>query len=132
LQSFATAVDKIYTEYAASLEAGDSDRWIKLWAEDGIQLPPDFPAIIGRDNIKAGLDSEIDLFTYDMDIKTEQVRVAGNQGFAWGNYTLTITPKDGGEPIPVDGKYLTIFEKQPDGSWKIYRDIFNSNVPPSS
>jgi ketosteroid isomerase-like protein len=37
--------------------------------------------------------------------------------------------KDGGEPIPYDGKFLTIFKRQSDGSWKIHRDIYNSNVP---
>ena len=31
------------------------------------------------------------------------------------------------EPV-VDGKYLTILKKQPDGSWKIHRGAFNSNV----
>ena len=30
----------------------------------------------------------------------------------------------------VDGKYLTIFKRQPDGSWKAYRDCFNSNNSP--
>jgi ketosteroid isomerase-like protein len=29
-------------------------------------------------------------------------------------------------------KYLTIYRRQPDGSWKIYRDISNSNEPPPS
>ena len=30
----------------------------------------------------------------------------------------------------IIGKYLTILKKQTDGSWKIYRDCFNSDVPP--
>lgn len=27
------------------------------------------------------------------------------------------------------GKYLTVWKKQPDGNWKIVRDIFNSDKP---
>jgi ketosteroid isomerase-like protein len=41
-----------------------------------------------------------------------------------------MTPKEKGEPIFVDGKYLTIYKKQADGSWKISHDCYNSNVPP--
>jgi ketosteroid isomerase-like protein len=38
----------------------------------------------------------------------------------------------GGRPISIDGKYMTILERQADGSWKIHRDIFNSNTAPRS
>ncbi len=40
-----------------------------------------------------------------------------------------ILAKEGGEAVTVDGKYMTILQRQPDGSWKIHRDIVNSNVP---
>jgi len=42
-----------------------------------------------------------------------------------------MTPKAGGKTIKLDGKYLTILERQADGSWKIAIDCFNSNVPPT-
>jgi ketosteroid isomerase-like protein len=50
--------------------------------------------------------------------------------FARGMYSATLVPKAGGAQIPIDGKFLTILARQPDGSWKIWRDIFNSNQPP--
>lgn len=50
--------------------------------------------------------------------------------FARGTYSVKRTPVAGGETVETDGKYMTIFKRQADGSWKIYRDIFNSNVPP--
>lgn len=43
-------------------------------------------------------------------------------------YSFTFLPEDGSEPILVDGKYMSIFQKQSDGSWKLYQDIFNSNT----
>jgi len=36
-----------------------------------------------------------------------------------------VTPKAGGESIQLEGKYLVVFQKQPDGSWKAARDIWN-------
>ncbi len=42
-----------------------------------------------------------------------------------GNYTAELISQ--GNEIEADGKFMTIFRRQEDGSWKIYRDIFNSN-----
>ena len=68
---------------------------------------------------------------YDMGIPpSDEVRVAGDWAFARGNYSVTLTPRQGGDVVTVDGKYLTVFQLQADGSWKIHRDIFNSNGSP--
>jgi ketosteroid isomerase-like protein len=41
-----------------------------------------------------------------------------------------LTPKEGGDRIEAmpDGKALTLYERQSDGTWKIVCDCFNSNV----
>ena len=124
------AVEEIYTEYVASLEAGDSNRWLAQWTEDGVQLPPGAPPNIGTEMIGKRNRGMLEKFTVEMEINTDEVTVAGDDlAFARGLYTATLTPKAGGDSVAIDGKFLTVFQKQPDGSWKIYRDIFNSNVP---
>lgn len=123
-------VDAIFAQYAASLRAGDAEAWAALWTEDGIQMPPDAPAVAGRTQIREKMRALLAAFHLAMQIRTEEVQAAGDWGFARGTFTATLTPKHGGEPVPVDGKFLTILARQADGSWKIHRDIFNSNVPP--
>ncbi len=93
-------------------------------------MPPDNPAVVGKENIKAGSQSSFDLYNLKMTINTEEVRVAGNWAFARANYTYTMTPKEEGKIINGNGKYLSILEKQTDGSWKFARDCFNNNAPP--
>jgi uncharacterized protein (TIGR02246 family) len=124
------AVDAIFAKYAASLGASDADAWSTLWTEDGVQLPPDAPPVVGRVAIREKLRSVLAQFRFDMRIRTEEVRTAGDWSFARGSYAATLTPKAGGAALPIDGKFVTIFLRQPDGSWRIYRDIFNSNTPP--
>ena len=126
------AAESIYARYAATLGAGNADAWAELWADDGVQLPPDAPPVVGKSQIREKLRGVLDAFRFDMQIRTEEARSAGGWASARGTYTATLTPKRGGDPVPIDGKFLTIFARQPDGSWKIYRDIFNSNVPPRS
>jgi uncharacterized protein (TIGR02246 family) len=108
-----------------------SDGWISLWADDGVQLPPGSPPNIGKEQIRAAMKGLVDQFVWNIGITNEEVGVGGDWSFARGTYTATLTPKEEGKAIFVNGKYMTILKKQPDGSWRIHRDIFNSNVPPS-
>ena len=126
----AAAVNEIWKEYSASLNAGDLDRWMALWTEDGIQMPPDEPAVVGKERIRARNQRVADQFKFDIAITNAEVRTGGDWAFSRGTYRATLTPKQGGKPIPIDGKYMTVLTRQGDGSWKIHRDIFNSNVPP--
>jgi ketosteroid isomerase-like protein len=36
-----------------------------------------------------------------------------------------VTSKDGGDTLVLNGNFLSILEKQDDGSWKIAIDCFN-------
>jgi uncharacterized protein (TIGR02246 family) len=127
--AFRADVDAIYAQFADSLRAGDADAWAALWTEDGIQMPPDAPSVSGRTPIRETMRAILGQFDFDMEIQTEEAHAAGDWGFARGTYTATLTPKQGGSTIPIDGKFVTILAHQVDGSWKVHRDIFNSNVP---
>ena len=45
-----------------------------------------------------------------------------------GNYEFKETDA-GGKPITDKGKYLEIWKKHADGSWKCVADMFNSDLP---
>jgi uncharacterized protein (TIGR02246 family) len=124
------AVNDIWPQYCASLIDGDMDRWISLWADDGIQMPPDTPARKGKEKIREANQLLLDLYHWDIAaINVEETHVAGDWAFSRGNYTWAWTPKDGSEKMAGTGKFLTIFQRQDDGSWKIARDCFNGNGP---
>jgi len=129
---FARAVDETFTKYSALMEAGDLDTWIKLWDDKGVQLPPGAPANVGKATILQSMRGAFQADDYrDFVINTEEVEVFGDLGFASGTFSTLIVPKAGGEGNPFDGKFLTIFKKQADGTWKMYRDAFSSNVAPN-
>ena len=125
-----SAINDNIEQYTSSMNAGDLDRWISLWADDAIQLAPDAPAVIGKEQIRAKYESIFPLFIFNMSIANEDVKISGDLACSYGNYTVSMTPKAGGETIMIDGKYLSIEERQADGSWKIIRSCFNDNAPP--
>ena len=129
LEADTAAIIDLNIQYRSSQNAGDLDQFMSLWTENGILMPPNGPAI-GKDQIRVRMKGYFDKFTFDMDGTEAEVEVAGGWAFTRGTYTTTLTPKEGGQPVFIDGKYIGILERQSDGSWMMHRTIFNSNVAP--
>jgi uncharacterized protein (TIGR02246 family) len=127
------AIKEVLNQYAVAVNAGDIDLFASLWAEDGIQMPPGEPAVVGKEQIRQGMAPTMEAMNLDITISSvEEVKVYGDLGLLRCTYTLKATPKAGGPEIAVepDGKDLCLVARQPDGSWKIAYDCFNSNVAP--
>ncbi len=125
------AVRAIWDEYEASVVAGDVDRWIAQWTDDGVQMPPNEQFVEGKDNIYARVGARMQAGpTDEMVITALETQSAGDWAYSRGVYSVAFPIGDTGEQGFVDGKFMTILQRQPDGSWKIHRDIYNSNVPP--
>ena len=123
-------VKEVWNEYEASVNAEDSERWIALWIDDGIRMPPDEPRTVGLEQIRASVEPVFELFDFDeFTINPEEVRILGDRAYSHGLYGFSMTPKAGGDTIELSGKFLTILEKQADGSWKIAIDCFNYSPP---
>jgi ketosteroid isomerase-like protein len=127
------AIEEVLNQYAVYANAGDLESWLSLHADDVVKMPPDAPAIFGIEDLRANFKPAFDDFDTSCVIYPEEAHVDGDLGYARGTYSISITPKAGGETISLmpDGKYLTILKRQPDGSWKISHDCYNSNVPPT-
>lgn len=124
---------EMLNQYAICCNTGDFDRWMSLWAKDGTQMPPDAPPREGVDQIREAMKPIFDGMKLDISINSvDDVEVYGDLGLTRCKYSLKLTPKAGGDAIDAmpDGKALTLFRKQSDGSWKIVYDCFNSNLSP--
>ena len=127
---FRATAEEIYARYAGSVTSGDQDRWLSNWDENGVQMRPDSQSVVGKKAIEERVRSRWPTMTMTMTIKVEEAAATGDWGYAKGTYVQTITPKGGGAVTNVDGKWLDILKRDADGTWKLYIDCFNSNVPP--
>ena len=91
-------------------------------------MRPTVPTLVGREAIQTRHQADFDEATIEMANEIDEIRVLGDWALVRGRDTSTRTPTDG-EPIPETSKWLAIHERQPDGSWKITHDIWNSNDP---
>lgn len=72
----------------------------------------------------------LDQFRLQFALAVDEVRVLGEWAFERGGYTISLTPKAGGPPMQDIGKYITVYQRKPGDTWRIARDIWNSNNPP--
>jgi ketosteroid isomerase-like protein len=101
------------------------ETWLSLWDAEGIQMPPGMPAR-GKDVLDAGIPKAFSAIPAKaVNINPEEIVVAGDWAYSRGSYNADQVVQ--GKDVHIDGKFLTIFRRQDDGSWRIYRDIFNFN-----
>ena len=125
LDSKFTAGSELLKEYEAAVTSGDFERWISLWTESGTQMAPDVPTRKSREEIRAAMEPLFDLYDHKMSVHPRDARLAADWGFVRGEFTHELGSKNSAERSRRAGKFLTIVEKQSDGTWKIACDCFN-------
>jgi len=98
-----------------------------FYAEDAQFLPPNQAAIIGRPAIQEAL-GQIAAGLQKLTYRSDKIEVSGDFAYAIGRHQLTIKTDSGAE-IHDEGKYLVVYRRQQDGTWRAVADIFNSDLP---
>jgi len=123
------AIEQAKAKYIDAVTRGDSAGFVANYADDAVSMEPGVPVQHGRGELGANFAKrQQEVKVSDMKASTASVDVAGDYTIETGSYELTFTPK-GGKPMYDKGNYLMVWKKQTDGSWKIYRDINNSDGP---
>ncbi len=106
----------------------DIDAYVKMYyAEDAEVLPPNHATVTGRGAIADLLRSPGRI----QQVKLTILEVEGKNDLAWvhGVYEMAVTPPGAAEAVGDKGKYVEIWKKRRDGSWRVVLDIFNSDLP---
>ncbi|MDX1579471.1 MAG: DUF4440 domain-containing protein [Gemmatimonadota bacterium] len=123
--------DRAWAEaYAASDDPAET--FVAGMADGATLLPPEAPLAQGKAAIRevvVQLES-MPGFSVTWSPEVADVGSGGDLGYTRGTYQMTMEGPDG--PMSIDGKYLTIWKKQPDGTWEVTADMFNADAPAGS
>jgi uncharacterized protein (TIGR02246 family) len=108
---------------------GNSSEIADMLAEDAVIMVPNQPVQEGKAacatfvaDVMAGMLAQFDRrIVY----QSAEVRVIGDCGFDRGSFEFTVAPRSGGQTSRETGKYLFLYTRAADGSWKIARAIVN-------
>lgn len=123
------SVTQVGVREIRAFAAGDIAGNLAAMTEDVVLMPPNEPMREGKDAMREWLERTHDKFTLDVRYIDSDVHIAGDTAIQRYVGVGKLTPKAGGAPIEAQFKGIHIYRRQPDGSWLIWQDIWNSDLP---
>jgi ketosteroid isomerase-like protein len=122
-KSFQQAFAQVLAKFRTPVE--DWPDFVRsTYDEQAIILPPDGPAVQGHEAIVALMMA----FPPFFDHQQESLELDGAGDLLYTRDTISVTfAPPGAAPYKYYGKALTIWRRQADGSWKMYREMWNSD-----
>lgn len=124
------AIAEFNKRYLGAINDGDIATLSSLTTEDHIMIAPGRPPIVGKKANDEANARAFERFDIDETWTPLETVISGDFAYQRGTFTVAATPKAGGETTRTTGNFLRIYRKQPDGSWRMVRDMFNSDQPP--
>lgn len=122
------AVDSAWT---TAMKANDVEAVMRTYATDAVAWLPDEREARGSVAIRAAYVGLLAAYTVnDVAISTDEYRTVGDSSVGWGTYTLTLTPKAGGAPVVMKGRFSAVAERR-DGRWVYVVDHASAEPPPA-
>lgn len=118
-------------KWSAACMSHQLDKTLSFYAEDAVFLAPNAPMLMTMKDIRAAWVGLV-ASTSTVSWKATKVVAAksGELAYSYGSYDLSMKDASG-KMIKDHGKFVEIWKKQADGSWKCAVDMFNSDLPAS-
>lgn len=117
-------IDKANLEFIKRFNQSDSVGLAKMFTADGKSMEPNEPAFIGRSAIQTHYSIVMSAGANKLDLVT--TGLWGEKDMLAEEGEFTFIDKNGKQ---LDkGKYLVLW-KMEDGTWKLFRDCYNSDLP---
>ena len=115
--------------WAQAAASGDLERIVSFWADDAIVLAPDQPAVVGKAAIREFVKQFSAIPGFSITWEPEQARISasGELGYLVEHNRVTFADSTGVRQTQF-GKAVTIWRKDPSGTWKCIVDTW-SNSP---
>ncbi len=129
---YKTKIGALNKEMAKNMLEGNFEKSLSMYTEDAISMPSYEPMHEGiaairkanEDMLKTGVKFN------SFELVTLKVFVYGNMITEVGSYKMSMSMPGMDKPMDNHGKYLTVWEKQKDGSLKVKIETWNSDVNP--
>ncbi len=124
------AIRQLQSDWNLAVEAGSVDGYAAVLDDDIELLPTDAAPINGIDDYRAMLNGVFTSDTFEIEVVAPStIEVDGDRAYARYDYIIHRTPKGGTETFSSYRKFLDVMRRQEDGSWRVYKHIWNYNEP---
>jgi uncharacterized protein (TIGR02246 family) len=118
------AIEAANARFSDAFARGDTKALAAMYTSNAIAFPPGSEMVRGNDAIGAFWKATRDSGVQKAALTTIDVGRSGDVAYEVGTVSLTIQPA-GKEQTTAAAKYVVVWKRQADGSWKLHRDIWN-------
>jgi ketosteroid isomerase-like protein len=131
-RDYQSKIEALNKEMVKYMLEGNIEKSLGIYTNDAISMPSNEPMREGIAAIRKGTE---EMFKMGVKVNSFEPTIRkvipdGNLITEIGNYKINITMPGMDQPVQDHGKYLTIWEKQKDGTLKVKVEIWNSDVNP--
>ena len=116
-------VQKANAEWAEAMKTGDAVVIAAPYADDAVFVLPDGKALQGRAAIEALYRDGFAKGGLASATKIDSKSLVRDDDLAYESGNADITVMRQGKPVTRGGRYLTVWQAQADGTWKIMRNL---------
>ena len=123
--SVETALRAVETQWNTDYNTRDVDAVMGHYADDAAIANPGMPLAAASESRRAAITQFLADPNLKISFASDRVQVAksGDLAYTRGHYTMQGTDPVTKQPRTDTGNYLTVWQKQTDGSWKAVEDF---------
>lgn len=121
-------LEKLDADWSAASQARNLDKVLSFYSADAVLLPPMAPIATTPKAIHDGW-APMMAANISLSWKATKTEIAKSGDIAYQYGTYVMTTKDKGKTTTEKGKFVDVWKKQADGSWKCVVDTFNTDAP---
>jgi uncharacterized protein (TIGR02246 family) len=122
----AEAVDEAWSK---AVMANDLNSIMAVYSKDAVMWLPGAPEARGREAIRKSYEDLLAAHTVKRaSFANTHYETMGNHSVGWGEFTLVLSPKKGGDPMTLTGRF-TVVAKKENGKWVYVVD--HASSPPA-
>jgi len=117
------AIDKGNAEWIEAWEKGNPEMVAAIFTDDAVMLSQGGKVFKGRQQILERQKAAMQSVTRPVKVSVITVKIwmDGDTAYETGKYKYEYAEK--GKPITEEGRYVTTWKRQDDGSWKLSMDM---------
>jgi ketosteroid isomerase-like protein len=125
------AINVAKSEFRECFNLGETSGLLGIADPDLVNFSDGQPSEFGEsglDALKTRLANLFERFTAKLVVIVIEIRLQGDVAYDYGWHELTLTPKDGGEPIHRRYRYVDIWRRNKEGDWKLWMYMDNQDI----
>jgi ketosteroid isomerase-like protein len=124
------AIRKADEDWAKAAQTKSVPAWVAFYGKDAVVLPPNEKMVTTSEAIEKSIGGLLALPNLAISWKPNKVEAArsGEIGYSYGTYELSFKDSKG-NTVSDRGKYVEVWKKQADGTWKCVLDAWSSDLP---